>query len=131
MKAAKFALIGGTGFIIDGALFYLLVQVGLEIMAARLVAFWLTATFTWVGNKYLTFNCSLRNNLLKQWAKHMVSAHCSGAANLVTFYLFSLISSLEFAFTLGVLIGAVANYWLLDKFVFTQKKATEVSRKAV
>lgn len=130
MKAAKFALVGGTGFVIDGALFYLLVKAGLEIMSARLIAFWLTATFTWLGNKYLTFNCSLQNNLLTQWGKHMISAHCSGIVNLVTFYFISLTGAFELAFTVGVLLGAVSNYWLSDKFVFGQQKKHEITRKA-
>lgn len=128
MKAAKFALVGGTGFVIDGALFYLLVKTGLEIMPARLIAFWLTASFTWLGNKYLTFKCSLKSNLLMQWGKHMASAHCSGVANLVTFYFISLTGALELAFTVGVLVGAISNYWLSDKFVFRQQN--EISRKA-
>lgn len=130
MKVAKFALVGGIGFIIDGALFYLLVKAELDIISARLIAFWLTASFTWLGNKYLTFNCSLKNNLLKQWGKHMVSSHCSGAVNLVTFYFISLTGALELAFTVGVLLGAISNYWLSDKFVFRQQAEIEIARKA-
>lgn len=135
MKAVKFAIVGGTGFIIDGAIFYLLMQAGLETMKARLVAFWLTATFTWLGNKHLTFQCQQQSRLYAQWAKHMLSAHCSGAANLLSFYILSWYCPLKVAFTVGILIGAVFNYWLSDRFVFTRTKEQTESeneeRKAV
>lgn len=131
MKVVKFALIGATGFAFDAALFYVLLQLGMETMMARLLAFWLTATFTWYGNKHLTFQCKQQTGLLKQWAKHMFSAHFSGLANLGSFYLLTWFYPLELAFTVGVIVGAVLNYWLSDKFVFDQGRHTEESGKAV
>lgn len=120
MKAAKFALVGAAGFVVDALVFYVLTQIGLGILPARFIAFWIAATVTWLGNKHFTFACQQKAGLVVQWLKHMASAHGSGAANLVSFYLLSWIYPVAIAFVLGVLVGAVFNYWLSDKFVFRQ-----------
>ena len=87
-------------------------------MLARLLAFWLAACVTWLGNKHLTFACKQKTGLLKQWAKHMLTAHTSGLVNLLCFYLISAVYLVPVAFVVGVLVAAVCNYWLSKKYVF-------------
>jgi len=120
MKVIKFALVGVMGFAFDAAFFYLLIVANVEPMLARVLAFWLAASCTWLGNKYLTFACKVNSGLLKQWGKHMLSAHASGIANLSLFYLLSSQVALPIAFTCGIAVGAIFNYWLSTKYVFTK-----------
>lgn len=120
MKVAKFAFVGVIGFLFDAAFFYLFIQLTAEPMVARLFAFWLAATCTWLGNKHLTFRCTLKTNLFQQWGKHMLSAHLSGTVNLALFYLVSTVQPLQVAFVIGIVAGACFNYVLSDRFVFIE-----------
>lgn len=123
MKAAKFALVGGIGFAIDGALFYFFMQTDMDTIVARVLAFWLTATFTWLGNKHFTFDCQQSTQLVRQWGRHMISAHFAGVVNLASFYLLNEVYPTWLAFTAGIIIGAVFNYWLSNNFVFRQAQS--------
>lgn len=121
MKLIKFAVIGGLGFVFDGLFFYLLLQLSIAPMLARVMAFWLAATVTWLGNRHFTFACLQPAGALKQWAKHMLSAHSSGVLNLCIFYLMQWHYAIEVSFVCGIVSGAVFNYWLSNRYVFTPK----------
>lgn len=118
MKAIKFATIGSLGFVVDSSVFFALTQLDMGTMQARLYAFWLAASSTWLGNKYFTFQCRARSKLLRQWSKHMASCHVSGVANLAIFYCLNPFIHTAIAFVIGILAAAIANYWLSQKYVF-------------
>ncbi|WP_077287910.1 GtrA family protein [Cognaticolwellia aestuarii] len=114
----KFCFIGGIGFAIDSVVFSLLVMVTDNIILSRLVAFWLAASVTWLGNRLYTYRHQQSNSILYQWYKHMLSAHFSGAINLLVFFGVKDYISLPIAFCLGIILGLFSNYFLANRFVF-------------
>ena len=123
MEALQFGAAGGAGFVID-ALFYLGLQAaGAPHLAARAAAFWPAATFNWFINRIMTFKTRPRTAPAAQWAGFLAA---SGAGFCVNWGAYALLTSgTDFfaqhrfaAFVLGVLAGAVFNFFAADRFVF-------------
>lgn len=118
----KFLLVGGVSFLIDLSLFiYLSQQLLWPLLTARLAAFSVALTLTWLGNRLFTF--SHRNKVPKgqQFAMAIILACCAASVNLTVFYLLSeLITPTGFTATfylaLGVLSGLVVN-WLGSNYL--------------
>jgi putative flippase GtrA len=51
----RFLVVGGLGFVIDAGLTYILIQLGIAPWLARLPAIVCAATFTWLANRYFTY----------------------------------------------------------------------------
>ncbi len=114
----KFCLIGGLGFVVDSLFFLILNEITDKIMLARLLSFWLAASATWFGNRIYTFNHQQFTNAFSQWCKHLLTAHLSGAINLLVFWFAKDIVSLPIAFCLGIFAGLFSNYFFSNRFVF-------------
>jgi putative flippase GtrA len=114
----KFCLIGCLGFVVDGFSFLCLMKITDNIMLARLLSFWLAASTTWFGNRIYTYSHQQFTNFISQWCKHMLTAHLSGAINLLIFWIVKEIVSIPVAFFLGILAGLFCNYFLANRFVF-------------
>jgi len=114
----KFCAVGGTGFVVDSAVFYLLIEVMPSIILARLIAFWLAATATWLGNRLFTFAHTSAQEPWRQWQKHMLSAHGAGGLNLGLFYLLHDQLGTAVAFCAGIALGLGVNYILARYFVY-------------
>ena len=128
----KFACVGAGGFVVDCVAFALFHFVGdLSVMWARMLAFLVAATSTWIGNRVLTFEyqgTGSRRDDFKQWQKFMTSAMISALPNLICFKALTLIlpefyGSLFLAMAVGVLVGMVSNYLLSKAWVFKQTQA--------
>ncbi|HDM8236516.1 GtrA family protein [Vibrio campbellii] len=123
----RFALVGGIGFVVDTLIFSLLFHVvGLELMAARSIAFLFAATTTWLGNRWLTFSQADKHNPFYQWLKFMASACISAVPNFATFKGWTLMFGTQgymvfLALALGILVGMMSNYLLSSKWVFSQQ----------
>lgn len=123
----RFALVGGIGFVVDTLIFSLLFHVaGLELMAARSIAFLFAATTTWLGNRWLTFSQADKHNPLYQWLKFMASACISAVPNFAAFKGWTLMFGTQdymvfLALALGILVGMMSNYLLSSKWVFSQQ----------
>ena len=117
---AVFSLIGMAGFIVDSLIFIWLSSASDHVMLSRLVAFWLAATTTWLGNRYLTFKAR-QSPPVQQWFKHIVSCHISGSFNLTVFYICISEATLPISFALGVAVGTVINYLLSSIVVFRER----------
>ena len=131
-QLVKFACVGAGGFVVDCSAFALFHFVGdLSVMWARVLAFFVAATSTWLGNRVLTFayqGTGSRRDDFRQWQKFMVSALLSAIPNLICFKLLTLImpefyGSLFLAMAVGVLVGMVSNYLLSKAWVFKQTQA--------
>lgn len=118
MKFLRFACVGSLGFVVDATCFYLLLQITIPPMTARVFSFWLAASVTWLGNRHFTFAKNHLDAPFNQWLKHMLSAHSSGAVNLIIFYIISINYAVELAFLVGIVLGTISNYWLSSRFVF-------------
>ena len=131
-QLVKFACVGAGGFVVDCGTFALFHFVGdLSVMRARMLAFLVAATSTWIGNRVLTFEyqgTGSRRDDFKQWQKFMTSAMISALPNLICFKALILIlpefyGSLFLSMAVGVLVGMVSNYLLSKAWVFKQTQA--------
>ncbi len=51
----RFLLVGGSGFVIDAGLTYLLVKLNVAPWLARIPAILLAMAYTWIANRYFTY----------------------------------------------------------------------------
>lgn len=123
--AIKFALVGGSGFIVDFAVLYILFDVfDLDLMLARMLAFGVAASSNWIFNRLFTFrDKTLAHRKTAEWLRFLASAVLSAIPNIGTFYLLTLFfpatwGYLIFAMVCGILIGYYSNYRLASGWVY-------------
>lgn len=126
-KYAKFALVGGMGFIVD-LLAMILFSTFLPLLSARLLAFFFAVNSNWLLNRSFTFKTQRENSngsLMQEWSKFL-SASCVGAIpNLLCYWL--LVTGLSLtgntaiiAIIPGIIFGMLVNYLLADRWVFSK-----------
>jgi putative flippase GtrA len=120
MKILLFCLVGGLGFLVDLSAFWLLNEVTAALMANRLIAFWLAASATYLGNSFLTFKQSGKPQT-QQYLQYMALMHVSGSVNLLSFWWLSGFIPTYAAFVTGILLGLVMNYLFSACYVFKPK----------
>lgn len=125
---ARFVLVGGAGFCIDGGLLSLLMHSGWEIFPARSVSFILAVTSTWALNRFWTFEVARRMGMRREYTSYIVTQVLGAVINLAIFFilikLYPLLRStplIPLAF--GASIALVFNYTVSKKYVF--EKATK------
>lgn len=128
MSFLKFAAVGVVGFIVD-AFFLLLFSSFVSLNMARVGAFWLAATTTWLGNRCFTFR-SKSTQKKEEWGKFMLAACVSFVPNWGSFWLLTTyISSSDqhvIIFMLpGILLGMITNFLFSRFWVF--KKETGIT----
>ena len=55
LSILRFAVIGALGMPVDWVVLHAMIDAGLARDAARLIAWFCAASFTWLGNRYFTF----------------------------------------------------------------------------
>lgn len=127
--AFKFALVGGSGFLVDATVLILLFEVfKLDLVTSRSLAFVLAATSNWILNRIVTFaelECGGRKST--EWLRFMVSALISAVPNLGFFFLMmrllpETMPAIIFALCCGVLLGYGCNYQLAKLWVYKSAK---------
>ena len=121
----RFAVIGALGVPVDWVVMHAMIDAGLTRDAARLVAWFCAASFTWVGNRYFTFAAKRARGpaIFQEWLRFLGANSIGGVANVGTFFLLTHFASPPFngtnlAFVCGVLVGLVFNFTLSKKLVF-------------
>jgi putative flippase GtrA len=121
----RFGLVGGAGFFVnEAALFVMLAGVHLDRYTAQIPAFFVAVTFTWWGNRMLTFReHAAKTSLVREWGKFVMANGLGAIANYALY-----VSLLRFApypanipyFALaaGTLLGLVFNFTMSKRFVF-------------
>ncbi len=123
----RFGIVGGTGFFVNEAALYAAIHfLKFGPYVGGIFAFLITVTFTWGGNRLLTFRDKAAHGLkhmLEEWAK-FVAANTLGFvvnyvvyAALVTFAPAPL-NSPYLALAFGTLAGLIFNFTLSKRFVF-------------
>lgn len=123
MRFLRFCFVGGLGFIADAASFALLLHLNLDLLFARVLAFWLAIVVTWLGNRYFTFSQSGRSITKTEFGQYLLLAHLSGLFNLTSFYFSFAIVGTEVAFVFGIAVGLVCNYLLVSKLYCSRMPA--------
>jgi putative flippase GtrA len=121
----RFALVGSGGFVVSEIVLWLALHVaGLGKYSGWLVCFLVAVTFTWWGNRTLTFRAeAARRGLLREWAVFVVANSLGAAANFGTYFV--LVTFLpwplgdpQIAIAAGTIVGLVFNFTASKRFVF-------------
>jgi putative flippase GtrA len=105
----RFALIGAAGFVVDSAALMAAITFGgLDRYTARLVSWFVAATFTWACNRRFTFSDT--RPPLRQWLAFLAANAVGGAVNYAVYAaLVTAIDTFARQPVLGVAAGAVAG----------------------
>ncbi|BAI71524.1 protein [Azospirillum sp. B510] len=81
VQFAKFGAVGIIGLLVDTAVLYGGLALGLEFFAARVPSFLAAATATWALNRAFTFRGATSEPLHRQWAKFIAANAIGGVVN--------------------------------------------------
>ncbi len=81
VQFAKFGAVGVIGLLVDTAVLYGGLALGLEFFAARIPSFFAAATATWALNRAFTFRGAADEPLHRQWAKFIAANAFGGVVN--------------------------------------------------
>jgi putative flippase GtrA len=121
----RFALVGTAGFVVNWIVLYLALHfAGLDKYSGWLVSFLVAVTFTWWGNRTLTFReHAARQGLLREWVSFVVANSVGAAVNFATY--FALVTFVRpplgnplVAIAAGTMVGLVFNFTTSKRFVF-------------
>ena len=125
LSVLRFAMIGALGMPVDWLVLHAMIGTGASRDAARLIAWFCAASFTWLGNRYFTFAKQRARGaaVFQEWLRFLGANSIGGVANVGTFFLLTHFASSPFngtniAFVCGVLVGLVFNFTLSKKLVF-------------
>lgn len=121
----RFAIVGGAGFVVnEAALYVVLHAANLDKYSAWFAAFLVSVTFTWWGNRALTFpELAVRERLLREWAAFVVANSLGAAANFAVYFALVTFAPPPFgnplvAVAAGTLAGLLFNFTASRRFVF-------------
>ena len=125
---ARFGLVGACGFVVDETVLAVLHYViGVDRYSARAVSIFCAATFTWWGNRSLTFAEHAATGgplvLAREWFRFMLANGVGALVNYATYTIFvsfapAPLDNPLIATALGVGIGLIFNFTLSKRFVF-------------
>jgi putative flippase GtrA len=123
----RFGIVGAAGFVVDETVLsiahYLL---GLDPYVARGISILCAMTFTWWGNRTLTFAEHAAEGagaIVREWLKFMLANAVGAVVNYAIFtlclrYAPAPLSNPLLATAIGVGVGMVFNFTLSQRFVF-------------
>jgi len=126
----RFAAVGAAGFFVNEAALALAQEfLGAGPHAGWFIAFVPAVTFTWWGNRKLTFADKASDGhvgMLAEWARFVATNSLGAAANFIVYAL--LIGNAPYplnipyiALAVGILAGLVFNFTLSKKLVFRKQ----------
>ncbi|MBU0518008.1 GtrA family protein [bacterium] len=125
----RFGIVGGIGVVVNMGFYALLYDVvGLYDMLAGAIAIELSIINNFVLNERWTF----RDRAVKSWkvwfqrcfAFHLSSGLVAMLAQLLTLYILTRSFHLwdKLAYLIGIILGALANYFICSKLIFRDSK---------
>lgn len=128
----RFALIGAAGFVVDTATLYAARGLGADLYSGRVVSYLVAATFTWFGNRTITFAASRARGaggMVREWLTFLLVNLGGGLTNYAVYALLVTLSSTVAAYpVLGVAAGSIAglavNFAASKRFVFGANRAS-------
>jgi putative flippase GtrA len=131
----RFAIVGTGGFLVDEAVLYFATrQMRLDPYTGRAISFFCAVTFTWWGNRMLTFrDRAAREGLLQEWAKFFAANALGGAVNYGTYAALVALApkplGIPFvALGCGAITGLFFNFAMSRAFVFRGPSFDEQKR---
>ena len=123
----RFAIVGGSGFFVNEAVLFLAIRfLHLGPYAGGVFAFLVTVTYTWWGNRMLTFRADAAHGgraIVLEWFKFVMANTLGFLVNYAIYV--SLVTwapaplnSPYVALAVGTLVGLIFNFTLSKRFVF-------------
>ncbi len=119
----SFTAIGAAGFVVDTAVLYVALHLGLGLYAGRGVSYLGAVTFTWALNSRYTFEQRATTHRFRQWRRFAVSQLSGAVINLGVYA--SLVRMSRYcadhpviAVAVGSLMGLTVNYLAARRYVF-------------
>jgi putative flippase GtrA len=115
-QAWRFAVSGVLGLVVDTAVLYGLMALGLPFAVARVLSFLAAATFTWVFNRRLTFDTGQPTPpSWREWLTYLAAMAVGGVVNygvsLGAYHGFALVRAYPvLALVLGSAAGMTLNF---------------------
>jgi len=127
MEFLRFGVVGTIGFVVDTAVLYAGLALGLGLYGGRAVSYLVAATTTWALNRLWTFRGRGDGPVHQQWALFLLVNLVGFAMNYGTYAaLIAFVPLVAAHPVLGVAAGAVAgmfgNFVLSRQLVFGVKK---------
>ena len=123
----RFAGVGATGFLVDEGVLALMINlVGLNAFQGRAVSILCTMTFTWWGNRTLTFSEHAptgATSIIGEWLRYIATNSVGAVINYSTFAAITGFAPAPFdnpylATAVGVGVGLMFNFTLSRTLVF-------------
>ena len=119
----QFGVVGTIGFVVDTAVLYAGLALGLGLYGGRGVSYLAAATTTWALNRAWTFRAAHQAPAARQWAVFVLVSLLGFACNYGTYAV--LVASVPFVaahpvlgVAAGSLAGMVGNFVLSRRYVF-------------
>lgn len=129
VRFLQFALIGTAGFLVNECILFIALHIGLNKYQAWFPAFAVAVTFTWWGNRTLTFrDRAATHNIAMEWLTFVLTNGLGAVANFGTYFLLvkyipSPAGNPLLANVIGTLVGLVFNFTVSSRVVFRHKKS--------
>jgi putative flippase GtrA len=130
LRVVRFGMVGAAGVVVDeGVLALVHYGAGLDPYTSRVISIFCAMTFTWWGNRKLTFAehaATGTGAVFREWLKFVAANAVGAVVNYSTFTLlvrfapFPLSNPL-LATAIGVGVGMIFNFTLSQRFVFKPK----------
>jgi len=126
----RFAVVGTGGFVVDTVVLYAMIMVGLDRYSGRAVSYLCAATFTWFGNRTITFTerrASGASGMAAEWLRFMVTNLGGGAVNYTVYAVLVTVSPTVHTYPIlgvaaGALSGMTVNFFASRWLVFTSER---------
>lgn len=129
-KLLRFAMVGVFGLLVnEAALFVCLRFTHLDKVESWFPAFLAAVTFTWLGNRTITFREHAgRSGLLAEWAAFVVANSVGAITNYCVYFALvkmapAPISNPLLALAAGAVAGMLFNFSAAQRFVFRKNSA--------
>ena len=125
----RFGIVGAGGYVVDASVLFLMMHVfRFDPYSGRIVSYLAAATFTWIGNRYLTFASQRAHGLkaiAREWATFLGANAIGGLVNVGLYatlvrYAPPPVNNPFVAQLFGVAAGLVFNFTLSKRLVFRQ-----------
>jgi putative flippase GtrA len=125
----RFGVVGAGGYVVDASVLFLMLHwAKLDPYSGRIVSYLAAATFTWVGNRYLTFadqRAHLFHGILREWVRFLAANAIGGLVNVGLYatlvrYAPPPVNNPFVAQLFGVAAGLVFNFTLSKRLVFRE-----------
>lgn len=123
LQFLRFGVVGTIGFVVDTAVLYAGLAIGLGLYGGRAISYLAAASTTWALNRAWTFRGQGDKPALQQWAIFLLVCLVGFACNYGTYA--ALVSSVPavarypvVGVAAGSLAGMIGNFLLSRRFVF-------------